>query len=200
MGIFDWLFGRSTPSEVTPRPASGPQWESSENGNPCIIHKNRRITVFASDRGWKFCVAKIENDNNPFFSEVYRTDEAAKYEALAHVDRRPSKHATLSQDNRDARRLKWEALIVDKEKLFSELSGSLVSTTSVTELRKIERKVDTQIRQDPRLITDYYRDGISDQFVIRAEKTAKEFELLKSLIEARAAELNAARRVRKPLS
>lgn len=67
MGIFDWLFGRGRPSDVTPPPASAPQWEPSENGNAAIIHKNRRITVFASDRGWKFCVAKIENDNNPFF-------------------------------------------------------------------------------------------------------------------------------------
>jgi hypothetical protein len=199
VGIFDWLFGRSTPSEVTPPPASAPQWESSENGNPCLILKNRRITVFASNHGWKFCIARIENDDNPFFSEVYQTEEAAKYEALAHVERRPSKYASFSQYSREARRLKWEALIVDKEALFSALSDTLASTITLTELRKIERKVDSQIKQDSRLITDYYRDGISDELVIRAEKTANDFEVLKSKIVDRAAELKATGRKRKPL-
>ncbi|WP_428413462.1 hypothetical protein [Pararhizobium sp.] len=91
-------------------------------------------------------------------------------------------------------------MISEKDKLHLELAGTLGVTTSLTELRKIERKVDSQIKQDLRLITDYYRDGVADQVIIRAEKTAKEFEALKSQIDARAAELKAARRVRKPSS
>lgn len=83
MGFLNWLFG------------TGVKWSRSSNGNPMIIRRKRRITVFRSDGGWKYCIARIEQDDNPFYSEAFETKAAAKFEALAHVEGRESRYRPM---------------------------------------------------------------------------------------------------------
>jgi hypothetical protein len=196
MGILNWLFGRQQqganpePQPDQPRrSARNPVWEISDNGNPFIIYKNRRITVFERDRGWKYCVAKIEEDNDPYFSEVYFTVDAAKYEALAWLDGRPSANATRSQDAARARREKWEELIAEKATLYEELSATMPLATSVTELRKIERKVASQIKQGSWQIAEYHQAGVAPPVVKQAEDLVEKFKAMATAVEDRVAEV-----------
>ncbi len=85
MGILNWLFGGAT----------GVKWSRSANGNPVIFRLNRCITVFRTDSGWKYCIATIDEDDNPYFSEVYETEVAAKFEALARLEGRESRYRPM---------------------------------------------------------------------------------------------------------
>lgn len=89
MGILNWLFGGST----------GVKWSRSRNGNPVIFRLNRCVTVFRSDGGWKFCIATVDEDGNRYFSEAYETEAAAKFEALACLEGRVSRHRPIYEDS-----------------------------------------------------------------------------------------------------
>jgi hypothetical protein len=198
VGLFDWLFGKKLDlvdtiglAPVQWCQTHDPQWEPSENGNPCLIYKNRRITVFERDRGWKFCIAKIEDDDDPYFSEVYFDEAAAKYEALARMDGRPSKHLTRSEDYGRARKEKWEDQIVERAKLYEELSDALSIAANVTELRKIQRKIESQAKQATWQISQYYRDGVSQHLITQAEALAGKFDAMAPKIETKIAEMKA---------
>ncbi|NKM14168.1 hypothetical protein GFL85_24635 [Rhizobium laguerreae] len=201
MGLLDWLFGsRKSALEQEPfaqgtrGPSSPPHWERSERGNPALIFDNRRITVFEQDRGWKFCIAKIKDDNDPFFSEVYDTEDAAKYEALARVSGQVSKYTTRSHDLKSARKDRWEEQIADRAKLFEDLSAALLAASNVTDLRKIESKVSSQLKQASWQITQYYRDGVAPSLVEKAEDLEKNLQAMLSAVEARIAEFKSRRR------
>lgn len=73
MGIFDWLFG------TKPKP---PQWYLSENENPTIVIGDYRATVFEQDGGWKYVFADLDDEEEPYFSEVFGTQEEAMEAAL----------------------------------------------------------------------------------------------------------------------
>jgi len=173
-------------------------WQPSENGNPVLIYKNHRITVFPADRGWKFCVAKIESDDDPFFSEAYHTEDAAKFEALARMDNRPSQHSTNAQDRAAVRKGKWEEQIAERVKTHQELSSALVAATTVTDLRKIERKVESQVKQSSWQIPEYYRDGVSRNLIEQAEEMEKQFQSLATSVALRITELKSQRTRKDP--
>ncbi len=90
MGIFDWLFGEQN----FHREQSGTHdpWSVSENGNAMIIINSVRITVFQNNSGWKYCIAKIHSHKEPYFSELYASEQAARDEALAKFHDQPSRH------------------------------------------------------------------------------------------------------------
>lgn len=73
MGRFDWLFGKK--SHVRTNQA---YWQTSDRGNPMMLYGGRRATVFPSDGGWKYCFAKGETDDDPHFSDPYRSEEHMK--------------------------------------------------------------------------------------------------------------------------
>lgn len=85
MSILRWSFGIR----------GGVEWSLSLNGNPTIIRRGHRITVFPGDGGWKYCIAKLEKDDDPFYSEAYETEPAAKYEALADIEGRESRYKPM---------------------------------------------------------------------------------------------------------
>ena len=88
--------GRPWPTPRPRRNGDG-QWKASENSNPTMVVDGTRITVFASDDGWKYCIADEGDDSAPYFSDPYETAEAAKYEALAHFDGSPSRHRPATE-------------------------------------------------------------------------------------------------------
>jgi hypothetical protein len=98
MGLLDWLFPKASRSDGDIR-----WWLRSEAGNPTRIYRNRRLTVFEQDGGWKFCDAQEGRDGEPYFSGVYDSVEAAKYEAIARVRGQPSRYKTRSQKARERR-------------------------------------------------------------------------------------------------
>ncbi|NNH67991.1 hypothetical protein [Rhizobium laguerreae] len=200
MGILDWLFGGSStvqaPTTVSPLSS---RWESTENGNPSTIYRNRRITVFEQDRGWKFCVAKIEGDDNPYFSEVYETADAAKYEAFAYFGGQPSTYQTRSEISRKSRADVSVGYIAETERLYRDLTAKLVDPElTVTELRKIERKVEGQVKRASWQLTQYYRDGVRRSAIDTAERLEPLFEALSADVAQRIEEAKARPRRRKP--
>lgn len=91
MGFLDWIFGKATQGNAGRQQES---WTSSERGNAMMLVGDQRITVFEdSGRGWKFCIADATGDEpNPYYSDRYDTENAAKYEALAHYKGLPSRY------------------------------------------------------------------------------------------------------------
>jgi hypothetical protein len=87
----------------TPRPRlnGGGQWKVSQNGNPTVVIDGKRITVFASDEGWKYVVAdestKGDDEHEPDFSLPYNTAEEAKYEALAVISGSRPRHRSITE-------------------------------------------------------------------------------------------------------
>lgn len=79
--IAGYIFWISMDSE-TPSPQND-HWSTSENGNPIIISGNKRVTVFASNDGWKYCFAYITDEFEPYFSDIYTSKTEAKKEGLA---------------------------------------------------------------------------------------------------------------------
>lgn len=82
MGLLDWLF-RSTPSPH--------EWRISERGNATTVVDGVRITVFPQDGGWKYVLGWADDEDDeeePFFSDRFDSEDEAKASALSHVEGR----------------------------------------------------------------------------------------------------------------
>lgn len=93
MGWLSKLFGSAEPTAIA--------WRKSENGNMTSVVQGRRVTIYSDSGGWKFCLADVDEDREPFFSESYATQVAAQYEAAAMIEGRPSRfksNADLRQE------------------------------------------------------------------------------------------------------
>lgn len=172
MGLLDWLFPR------------GPKWSPSAGGNPTTVYHNRQLTVFEQDGGWKFCDAKVGQDDEPYFSDAYDTVEAAKHEAIAWVDGQPSRHKSRSDTAGERRRDKWEASVREKVDLASEIKQALAADPKLTELRKLEKKVATALRQLDWQTTELRKAGGSGAVIATAERLTKDFASLAGVIAA----------------
>ncbi len=196
MGLLAWLFGRTpAPSEPEPPALSTlPTWQISENGNPTILFESGgRLTVFEDDRGgWKFCASQGDGSTDPYFSEPYETVEAAKLEALAYVTATPSRHTSITERYRQEGRARWEEMVDKKADLLTQMKKALEDPNlNVTQLRKIEAKVATQIKQLAWQIDELQRRGVDNRVIAEAERLAVEFPNLASEIEQRIAERKA---------
>lgn len=185
MGLLNWLFGASKEQD----------WQPSENGNPVRIVGRTRLTVFQSDGGWKYCIADVEKDD-PYFSDPYQTEAAAKHEALAHVSGIPSKHRSLYEDGRDRALLKWEAAARGRLTDARQLADALREPNlNVTALRKIEGKIATRLRSISWQVIEFQRRGVSDQAIEEANAAEKMLSALDAAVKERIAE---AKRIGRP--
>lgn len=171
MALFDWLFGKSKARKDKALTARA-GWAVSENGNPMLIEGSTRITVFQQDRGWKYCIADIEDREEPYFSEAYSNEREAREEALAHLHGEPSEHQPLSESYVENRRERWEAQIRDRAQLIEEMQRYLSenSDLGITALRKPEAKVISHLNQLEWQIAEYRRAGVSVGLVSMAEQ------------------------------
>lgn len=176
MGLLDWLFPKAPQSDAEVR------WSRSPAGNPTGIYRNRRLTVFEQDGGWKFCDAKVEDDDEPYFSGAYDSVEAAKYEAVAWVGGLPSRHKSRSQ-RAGERRLR-EALsgIEGKAALAAEIRQALATGPKLTELRRLDKKVANARRQ---LTSDVNRAYSMGEDAAKSERLEQELAALVGAIGAR---------------
>ena len=164
MGILDWLLGKPK--------STATKWSVSENGNAMIISGSTRITVFPSDRGWKYCIADVKDREEPCFSEVYESEQAARDEALAHFHGQPSRHEPLSAQAQRRRKGKWEEVINQREDLIQEIRSFLAAGQdhNITALRKPETKIASHLKQLDWQITEYHLDGVSENLIGIAER------------------------------
>jgi len=86
---------------TTPSLPSQLGWSASEAGNQTRTYANQRVTVFESDGGWKYCIAHLGEDDDPYFSDPYETQAAAKACALAFLDGRDAPFQT-KRETREA--------------------------------------------------------------------------------------------------
>jgi hypothetical protein len=150
-GAAVYLFQKSKPSKADKKPqAILQEWGASENGNPTQIYHGKHVAVFESDGGWKFTIGDPNDRREPYFSEPYETVDIAKTEALRHMNRLPSLHQSLPEQRREERRLKEEEqreqFVSDEPKIIAALAASADAAANLTELRKIEGKAETQLR------------------------------------------------------
>ncbi|TIN18539.1 MAG: hypothetical protein E5Y31_25950 [Mesorhizobium sp.] len=114
---------------------------------------------------------------------------AAKHEALAWIDGRQPGYQSRSEVNRDRRRNRWEAVIEEKIALSDGIKKSLVqSDLNVTQLRKLEAKVSSQVRQLSWQTSELYSAAVSDSTIATAERLKKDFDFLAERIATRIAE------------
>ena len=171
MTFFKWLFGRSTSKDETAR-SPGNRWVVSENGNPMLIEGAIRITVFPQDRGWKFCIADVDDREEPYFSESLSSAGDAKEEALAHLRGEPSIYDPLSAAYAENRRDRWEAHIRDRALLIEEIQRLLTENPDlgITALRKPEARVASHLKQLEWQIAEYHRADVSADLIAQAER------------------------------
>ncbi|PTE07390.1 hypothetical protein [Mesorhizobium helmanticense] len=195
MGLFDWLFGRAekpvTESEI---------WTPSENGNPMIVSGTTRITVFPQDRGWKYCIAEIDDRREPIFSEVYGSERAAKDEALAHVRGGPPQHHPLSAQTDENRRKRWEAHVNDRERLIAEIKAHLSSNPDlgISALRRPEAKIASHLKQLNWQDAELHRAGVSDRTIAMTRGQVLALSDLQLEVGSRIAARQAARMSKQP--
>lgn len=199
MTFFKWLFGRSTSKDETAR-SPGNRWVVSENGNPMLIEGTIRITVFPQDRGWKFCIADVDDGEDPYFSDVYSSELVAKEEALAHLRGEPPIHEPLSASYTEDRRDRWEAHIRTRAALIEEIQRLLSenSELSITALRKPEAKVSSHLKQLKWQIAEYHRAGVSADMIAQSERQESVLSRLADEIGKRIKAKQAQRPARKP--
>ncbi|MDW9680655.1 hypothetical protein GOA87_17015 [Sinorhizobium meliloti] len=196
-----YFFQKSnTPSALTeqpPPPSSTSEWTQSESGNPTQIYKGKRITVFEADNGWKYCIAHPDDRREPYFSESYWTPDIAQSEAIRHMERLPSLHRSLPEQRRELRRQKEDeersAFLSGEPHVIASLSSAAAYATNLSELRKVERKVETRRRSIDRVADSVEVYG-SDEEIERAQELKREVSALADRIQIRVAELKAKRK------
>lgn len=171
MAFFKWLFGREKPSPAQ-LPSSPNGWTVSENGNPTFVAGSTRITVFQQDRGWKYCIADVDDRDDPHFSDAYATEREAREDALAHFRGEPSRHQSLSASSTEDRRQRWEAHIQERSLVIDELQRFLAENNDlgITALRKPEAKIASHLKQLGWQIAEYRNAGISANLISLAER------------------------------
>ena len=193
MSFLKWLFGKSSTRDGDAR-SSAEGWVISENGNPTMVDGQIRITVFPQDRGWKFCIADVDDRDDPYFSDVYSTEVAAKEEALAHLRGEPPFHEPLSASRTEDRRDQWEAHIRARAVLIEEIQKLLSENPElgITALRKPETK---QLKWQ---IAEYHRAGVSAAMIAQSERQEAVLSRLADEIGERIKAKQAQRPARKP--
>lgn len=183
MGIFSWLFGSDVQDES--RPANATRWTVSENGNPTCVIGDRRLTVFEQDSGYKFCVARADRDDrNPYFSESYATEEAARFEAAAFVLGQPSRHKSLTEGRRDDRRQKADARLGEIEARIAKLGADAQSARNLTELRKVEKSAASTAKALTIALSRSTHDGLSAESIAEVERLQAQASALIDRIKA----------------
>lgn len=197
MGLFNWLFGRERSADQTIQQSS--QWSVSENGNPTRVIGATRLTVFQQDRGWKYCIADVNDRREPFFSQSYASEQAAKNEAMADFRGEPSVHKALSTVADSDRREKWEAYIRQRERIIAELRACLSSNSDlgISLLRKPQAKIASHIKQLEWQMSEYHRADVSDRMIAMAEMQKIALEKLADEVATRVATKEALRKPRR---
>jgi hypothetical protein len=176
-----------------------------------MVVGGERITVFASDNGWKYCIAdesaRDDDAYEPDFSDPYETVEAAKYEALAVINDRPSRHRSITERRRKQereqwrehhrqRRLdRWKIAIQEREQVIADISDLLRrEDLNITALRKPEAKIASRLKALGWQISTYHADGVGEEAIAQAEKQKIALRELAQRVEARIAERKAKRK------
>ncbi len=195
----------------TPRPRRNGKgegrgiWGVSLKGNPTVVIDGKRITVFASDEGWKYVIAdEIARDDDeyelPDFSLPYETEEEAKYEALAFIDDRPSRYRSITEQRAEWSDKQWsehkgQRAIQEREQLIADISDLLTrEDLNVTALRKPERKIASRLKALEWQISEYQDDGVRAGLIARAERQKNTLRKLAQRVEERIAERKAKRK------
>lgn len=197
MGLLSWLLGK--PKADINRAGKAGDWELSENGNPVQIAGSSRITVFQQDRGWKYCIADINDRKPPLFSDPYDSQETAMHEALAHFRGEPPRHSSINANRTEARKEKWEALILERERLVQDLDVliSAGSNLKLTALRKHLAKIDSHLKQIDWQVAQYRSDGVAQELIGQTERHQSKLLELRGLVAGRISEIEATRKPRK---
>lgn len=185
MGLLSWLFGASKAIQTSA--PSRDEWTTSGGGNPTLLCGSKRITVFAQDKGWKYCIADTDDRREPYFSEAYANQAAAQYEALADLRNLPSRYEPLSADIAADKRQRWEEWIRERSKLIAELEQLLADDPdmNITGLRKPEAKIASHLKQLDWQRDEYRKVGVAKALQAQAEQQRAALERLAEQVAAR---------------
>jgi hypothetical protein len=186
MAFFKWLFGGNRLSSAW-SPGSASRWTVSENGNPTFVEGSTRITIFQQDRGWKYCIADVNDRDDPYFSDAYASEREAREEALAHFRGEPSRHQSLTATSYQERRRRWETQIQERSLMIEELRRFLAENKDlgISALRKPEAKIASQLKQLNWQIAEYLNAGVSANFISLAEQQRPALDQLAKEVAAR---------------
>lgn len=173
---------------------SATAWVSSDNGNPTTTYQGLRLTVFESDGGWKYCVAHVDDRREPEFSEPYETKDIAKEEGQRRIDGRPPRTSSLPEARRALRRQREKEqrhnFLNDEPQILVSLRLNAESAINLTELRKVERKLETRKKYIDQL-TDALDTLGTEQDLQRAKTIQKAAFALSDYIQSKVVDLKA---------
>lgn len=216
MALFNWLFGKSGKEEEPPakEPTRIPDfhqagvpgqvssgWRVSEAGNLTRTVGNLRHTLFDSDDGWKFCVARSDrDDDDPIYSEPYITQDQARDALEDWLCGRPIRYRSLTESKRDDRRETWIGIIRDRQILIDKIDKELRADPEmkITGLRKLEAKLASHQKQLNWQPSEYHAAGVPDTLIQAALALRPRIERLSVEVPARIAALQAKLRLPKP--
>lgn len=216
MALFDWLFRKSVTEMMSPsnEPIQFPDlrksgasgqvssgWQVSESGNLTRIVGNRRHTLFESDGGWKFCVARTDgDDDNPIYSDPYILRDQARDALEDWLSGRSIRHRSLTEIRRDDRRETWIRIIRDRKILINEIENELRADPKmrITGLRKSEAKLASHLKQLDLQASEYRAAGVPDALIQETLALRPRIECLSSQVASRIAALQARRPPPKP--
>ncbi len=178
MGFLSWLFG------------SG--WQISDNGNPTRVVGRNRVTVFAWDRGYKFCVADARHDDeDPFFSDPYETEEQAKDSALAYIAGRPSPHTSLVDDWQKQRTIRARNHLDETVARLAGLARDAIAAENITDLRKVEAKAASFVKSMGLALDRSPHNALSRSDISKAEQLRDQATRIQVAVQKRIEELKA---------
>lgn len=192
MALFSWLFGKG--KSKSDAPVYSDRWTVSENGNPTLLEGSTGITIFKQDRGWNYCIADVDDQNAPYFSEAFFSEQDAREKALAHFRGQPPDHQPLSASFAEERRHSWEEHIRERSRLIEELERFFAENPDlgITALRKPEAKIASHLKQLDWQAGEYRSLGVSAELVSLAERQrpalAKLAEEVATRLEAKQAQ------------
>jgi hypothetical protein len=138
------------------------RWRRSINGNAVIRAGSLRVTVFPSDGGWKFCIANGDDDR-PYYSDAYETEDIAKQESLAALHGLPQLNKTKRETREAQETAQWLRFSTTPEREIAELKRSFsdlidAQDTNITKLRQLERKILRFVDQSRRAYVHLYAE------------------------------------------
>lgn len=139
-------------------------WTVSSNGNQTLAINGLRVTVFERDGGWKFCVAISEEDEDPYFSDRYASEQEAKDCALAYISGRPAPHRSKKEHNEAVQIASYSTALQRSKDIYIESYDKLKLIHDskkflLTALRPIKKRLDRSERHLIEAYKHFYSDG-----------------------------------------
>lgn len=166
-------------------------WRTSLSGNATKQFGNSRLTVFSRDEGWKYCIADGPDDNDPFFSDAYPTEQMAREAGEDHILGNPSRHVSPREQRKAGRRAETKSMgpsliaaeLEKMQKAEESVARALAGAPKESTVANLKKSLLTRARATTHLHGQLIDSGYADEEGIESLSTMcdRYFELRRAL-------------------